>query len=211
MPPAPKETLPHPHGIDVEALKRIIKVTEETTMLSFMKTHFHRVGEKIAKKFLEFAGISPRLAPKRLSNQQIVAMVGALQNFQEFLQPDASVLSPVGEEILQAGITKELQPEFSVVVARPPSYYSGFPFLVEVGMAYGGKVLQPGLKLFRFANRIPLLYDECYSEDTRVLTRDGFKYFAELSYNDQIATLNPETQELEYQNPSRIVRYQHEG
>src|SRR3989454_12214877 len=57
MPPAPKETLPHPHGIDVEALKRIIKLTEETTMLSFMKTHFHRVGEKIAKKFLEFAGI----------------------------------------------------------------------------------------------------------------------------------------------------------
>jgi DNA topoisomerase-6 subunit B len=27
-------------------------------------------------------------------------------------------------------------------------------------VAYGGKVLQPGVKLFRFANRIPLLYDE---------------------------------------------------
>jgi len=172
MPPAPKETLPHPHGIDVEALKRIIKLTEETTMLSFMKTHFHRVGEKIAKKFLEFAGISPRLAPKRLSNQQIVAMVGALQNFQEFLQPDASVLSPVGEEILQAGITKELQPEFSAVVARPPSSYSGFPFLVEVGMAYGGKVLQPGLKLFRFANRIPLLYDESSDVSFKVMNEE---------------------------------------
>src|SRR2546426_28491 len=87
-------------------------------------------------------------------------------------QPDASVLSPVGEVILQAGITKELQPEFSAVVARPPSSYSGFPFLVEVGMAYGGKVLQPGLKLFRFANRIPLLYDESSDVSFKVMNEE---------------------------------------
>ena len=172
MPPAPKETLPHPHGIDVEALKRIIKLTETTTMLTFMKTHFHRVGEKIAEKFLQFAGISPRLSPKRLSNEQIVSMVNALQNFQEFLQPDASVLSPVGEEILKAGITKELEPEFSTFVARPPSSSSGFPFLVEVGVAYGGKVLQPGVKLFRFANRIPLLYDESSDVSFKVMNEE---------------------------------------
>lgn len=172
MPPAPKETLPHPHGIDVEAFKRIVKITDETTMLSFMVTHFHRVGEKIATKFLEFAGVSPRLAPKRLSNQQVVSIVGALQNFQEFLQPDASVLSPVGEEILRAGIMKELQPEFAAVVARPPSSYSGFPFLVEVGLAYGGKILQPGVKLFRFANRIPLLYDESSDVSFKIVNEE---------------------------------------
>jgi len=172
LPPAPKETLPHPHGIDVEAFKRIVKLTEETTMLSFMVTHFHRVGERIASKFLEFAGISPRLAPKRLSNQQIVSIVGALQNFQDFLQPDASCLSPVGEEILHAGITKELQPEFSTVVGRPPSSYSGFPFLVEVGLAYGGKILQQGVKLFRFANRIPLLYDESSDVSFKILNEE---------------------------------------
>jgi DNA topoisomerase-6 subunit B len=160
MPPAPKETLPHPYGIDVEAFKRIVKLSEEHDMKSFMVTHFHRVGEKIATKFLEFAGVSARLPPKRLSNDQIVSIVDALQRFPDFLQPDATVLSPVGEEILLAGVNKELRPEFSTVVTRPPSSYSGFPFLVEVAVAYGGKVLQPGMRLFRFANRIPLLYDE---------------------------------------------------
>ena len=160
MPPAPKETLPHPYGIDVEAFKRIVKLSEEHDMKSFMVTHFHRVGEKIATKFLEFAGVSARLPPKRLNNNQIVSIVDALQRFPDFLQPDATVLSPVGEEILLAGVNKELQPEFSTVVTRPPSSYSGFPFLVEVAVAYGGKVLQPGMRLFRFANRIPLLYDE---------------------------------------------------
>ncbi|MDV3278196.1 MAG: DNA topoisomerase VI subunit B [Nitrososphaerales archaeon] len=160
MPIPPKETLPHPHGIDVEAFKRIVKLSEEHDMKTFMVSHFHRVGERIATRFLEFAGISPRLPPKRLNNNQIVAMVDALQRFPDFLQPDAAVLSPVGEQILLAGVNKELQPEFSTVVARPPSSYSGFPFLVEVAVVYGGKILQPGIKLFRFANRIPLLYDE---------------------------------------------------
>jgi DNA topoisomerase VI subunit B len=172
MPPAPKETLPHPYGVDVEALKRIVKSSEEHDMKSFMVTNFHRVGEKIALKFLEFAGISPKLPPKRLNTNQIVAIVDALQRFPDFLQPDAAVLSPIGEDILLAGINKELNPEFATVVARPPSSYSGFPFLVEVGVAYGGKILQPGVKLFRFANRIPLLYDESSDVSFEVLNEE---------------------------------------
>jgi len=172
MPVPPKETLPHPYGVDVEAFKRIVKLSEEHDMKSFMVTHFHRVGDKIATKFLEFAGVSPKLPPKRLNTTQIVAVVDALQRFPDFLQPDAAVLSPIGKDILLAGINKELQPEFSTLVSRPPSSYSGFPFLVEVAVAYGGKVLQPGVKLFRFANRIPLLYDESSDVSFEVLNEE---------------------------------------
>lgn len=172
MPPPPKETLPHPYGIDVESFKRMIKLSDEDQLKNFMVKHFHRVGEKIAKKFLEFAGIDPNTSIKKLSNQQVVTIVNALQKFPDFLQPDASCLSPVGEDILLAGINKELQPEFSTVVTRPPSSYSGFPFLVEVGLAFGGRILQPGLKLFRFANRIPLLYDESSDVSFKVLSEE---------------------------------------
>ncbi len=98
MPPAPKETLPHPYGMDVEAFKRMIKITDEKTMEKFMgNKHFHRVGETNAKKFLNFAGIETRIAPEKLSNEQIVRIVDALQRYPEFLPPDASCLSPVGE------------------------------------------------------------------------------------------------------------------
>ncbi|MDV3244670.1 MAG: DNA topoisomerase VI subunit B [Nitrososphaerales archaeon] len=177
MPIPPEETLPHPYGIDVEAFKRIVKLAEEHDMRSFMVNHFHRVGEKIATRFLEFAGISQRLPPKRLNNNQIVAIVDALQRFPDFLQPDAAVLSPVGEEILLAGVNKELQPEFATVVSRPPSSYSGFPFLVEVAVAYGGKILQPGVKLFRYANRIPLLYDESSDVSFKVLNEVDWRRY----------------------------------
>jgi len=66
----------------------------------------------------------------------------------------------------------ELQPKFSTFVLRPPSSYSGFAFMSEVGLAYGGKVLDPGLKLFRYANRIPLLYDESSDVSFKVLNEE---------------------------------------
>ena len=53
-------------------------------------------------------------------------------------------------------------------------------------------------------------YYYCYSEDTRVLTRDGLKYFYELSQEDEIATLN-EHGYLEYQKPIRIFCYDYDG
>src|SRR5580704_15946897 len=172
LPPPPKETLPHPYGVDVEAFKRMVKLNEEKTLKRFMTTHFHRIGDRTAVKFLGLAGIRPDLAPEKLTNEQVVTIVDALQRFTEFLPPDSSCLSPVGEVILGTGIMKELEPEFSTVVERPPSSYSGFPFLVEVGLVYGGKALEPGRKLFRFANRIPLLYDESSDVSFKVLNEE---------------------------------------
>ncbi len=160
VPSPPGETLPHPYGIDVEALRRLIKQTNEATLVKFMTTNFHRVGEKTAKKFLAFSGFEATRKPKTLGNEDVVKFVNSLPQFEEFLPPDASCLSPLGEEIMQAGIMKELAPEFVAMCVRPPSAYSGFPFIVEVGLAYGGKSIAPGMRLLRFANRIPLLYDE---------------------------------------------------
>lgn len=160
MPSAPTETLPHPYGIDVEALRRLIKQTQDPNLVKFMTNNFHRVGERTAEKFLKFAGFPTSMKAKNLTNEDAVKFVNALHQFDEFLAPDASCLSPLGEDIMKAGIMKELAPEFVVMCVRPPSAYSGFPFIVEVGLAYGGKNIQPGIKLLRFANRIPLLYDE---------------------------------------------------
>lgn len=160
IPSPPGETLPHPYGIDVEALRRLVKQTNEQNLVKFMTNNFHRVGEKTAKKFLQFSGFESDRKPKTLGNEDVVKFVNSLPQFDEFLPPDASCLSPLGEEIMQAGIMKELAPEFVAMCVRPPSAYSGYPFIVEVGLAYGGSSILPGRRLLRFANRIPLLYDE---------------------------------------------------
>jgi len=170
LPPPPKETLPHPHGVDVETIYRIIRVTKCGTLLSFMQEHFHRVGKRIAQRFLEFAGFPEDADPKKLKPEEIVRFVQAMKSFNGFLPPDADSLSPLGEEILRAGILKELEPEFVAVTQRKPSAYSGHPFIVEVGIAYGGKISSgEDIILYRFANKIPLVYDESGDVSWRII------------------------------------------
>ena len=144
MPESPKETMPHPYGVDVELLQRLIQLTTVTNMSDFLKMHFHRVGEITSQKFLDFAGIPPNKNPKKLSHEEIVRLMQNLKKYKDFLPPDASCLSPLGEDLLKAGILKELKPEYLVVHQRKPSTYAGHPFIVEMAMAYGGDVPKRG-------------------------------------------------------------------
>ena len=95
-----------------------------------------------------------------MTNQELVHFSNSLQNFEDFMAPDSSCLAPLGAEPLEKGIKKFFNPDFSAVVQRPASAYSGFPFIIEMGIAYGGEIKSGGPHVYRFANRIPLLYDE---------------------------------------------------
>ena len=212
MPEPPRETLPHPYGVDVELLQRLIQITPCNNLLDFLKHHFHRVGEITALKFLVFSGLgyatcqehgklppeevnwvegkphcqrcgkeaqlSAPKNPKRLSHEEIVRLMQNLKRFKEFLPPDASCLSPLGEELLRAGIAKELSPEYLVVHQRKPSTYAGHPFIVEMGIAYGGGVPKMGaFVIYRFANKIPLLYDEASDVSYRVISSMNWRRY----------------------------------
>jgi len=178
MPVPPKETKPHPYGVDVELLQRLIQITPYKNMLEFLKNHFHRVGEITAQKFLEFSNLSPSKNPKKLTHEEIVRLMHMLKKYREFLPPDASCLSPISEDLLKAGILKELKPEFVVVHQRKPATYAGHPFIVEFGLAYGGEIPKRGnFIVYRFANRIPLLYDEASDVSVRVITAMNWRRY----------------------------------
>jgi DNA topoisomerase-6 subunit B len=170
MPTPPKETKPHPYGVDVELLQRLIQITPYKNMLDFLRNHFHRVGDITAQKFLEFSNLNPSKNPRRLDHEEIVRLMHNLKKFPDFLPPDASCLSPLGEDLLRTGILKELNPEFVAVHQRKPATYAGHPFIVEIGIAYGGEIPAKGnFIVYRFANRIPLLYDEANDVSLRVI------------------------------------------
>ncbi|HET7752439.1 MAG TPA: DNA topoisomerase VI subunit B [Anaeromyxobacteraceae bacterium] len=62
---------------------------------------------------------------------------------------------------------------FIATVTRPPKVYRGNPFQVEVGLAYGGSwPADKTVELFRFANRVPLLFQRgaCGTTDAIVKT-----------------------------------------
>jgi len=51
---------------------------------------------------------------------------------------------------------------------------------------------------------------DCYSDDTEILTEDGWKLFRNVTYEDKIATLNDKGF-LEYQLPNKIISYKYKG
>jgi hypothetical protein len=50
----------------------------------------------------------------------------------------------------------------------------------------------------------------CYSQDTEVLTKDGWKLFKDVKEDDEVATLNTKG-ELEYQSPTALHEYDYDG
>jgi DNA topoisomerase-6 subunit B len=101
-----------------------------------------------------------------------------LKKFKEFLPPDASCLSPLGEELLKAGIMKELNPEYLIVNQRKPATYAGHPFIIELGIAYGGDIpKRSSFIIYRFANKIPLLYDEASDVSYRVINAMNWRRY----------------------------------
>lgn len=162
MPKPAEEVQPHPHGIDVEGVQRMINASRSSTMQDFMANNFHRVGVATALNFLKSIKIDPQANPKTLQSKELLTLVSGMKDYDQFQPPDAQCLSPIGTDLLKAGIMREFKPEFVAVTQRGASAYSGYPFIVESAIAYGGDIpIAPPdeMSVFRYANKIPLLYD----------------------------------------------------
>ena len=140
--------------------KQLANTVQGETLTSFLTKRFQRVGPTTALKFAEYAKFKPEHRIGTMTNQELVKLTDALQSFDDFMAPDPSCLAPLGESPLKKGMERFFEPDFLEVVQRGASAYSGFPFVIEMGIAYGGKISSRGMKVYRFANRIPLLYDE---------------------------------------------------
>ena len=147
-------------GEDDQYRRQLAGTVQGETLSAFLTKRFQRVGPTTAKKFSEFAGFKPEKRMGAMDNQELVRLSDSLQKYEDFVSPDPSCLAPLGDEPLRKGMLKFFSPDFLAVVQRPASAYSGFPFVVEMGIAYGGGIETRGIKTYRFANRIPLLYDE---------------------------------------------------
>jgi DNA topoisomerase-6 subunit B len=67
---------------------------------------------------------------------------------------------------------------FIATVTRPPKVYRGNPFQVEVGLAYGGSWPQDkAIELFRFANRVPLLFQRGACGITEAIVRTDWRNY----------------------------------
>lgn len=160
LPKKPIEIKPHPYGIELGMLMRMLKDTESRTLQSFLINDFSRVGPGTAKQICENAALLPSTKPHEINREMAEKLMEGVKKT-KIISPPTDCISPIGSEELEKGLKKEINAEFYCSITRPPSVYRGNPFIVEAGLAYGGNQNSEGsITLMRFANRVPLLYQQ---------------------------------------------------
>lgn len=160
MPVQPKEIKPHPYGVELGILRRMIAATSSRNIIGFLMNDFSRVGRNSATQICKNSKIDGSRKPQTLTHEETEKLHKSMQTA-KLVSPPTNVLSPLGEKLIEEGLKKEVEAEFFVAVSRPPAVYRGNPFQIEVGLAYGGKLpLDSTSQLMRFANKVPLLYHQ---------------------------------------------------
>jgi len=172
--PELKEVRPHPYGIEIGYFERLIRETNEKTLLNFLIKTFSSVGQNTAIETLKKAKLDPDIDPKNLDDDQIIKLYNALQNVKLRAIPSKYIVT-LGRDIILKSMENILKPEYMVAIKRKPKLYRGIPFIVEVGIAYGGEITE--FQYYRFANRVPLLYKPGEDAITHALKEINWKHY----------------------------------
>jgi DNA topoisomerase-6 subunit B len=177
LPVSSKEIKPHPYGVELGILLRMMKDTASRNVVAMLSNDFSRVSPAVAAEICRTAGVKGDGDPRRLSTAQVELLFRAIPKV-KIMAPPTACLSPIGEDLLTRGLQSRVPCDFATAVTRPPAVYRGNPFQVEVGVAYGGQLPADELmELYRFANRVPLQYQQSACAITKaVLTVDWRSY-----------------------------------
>jgi DNA topoisomerase-6 subunit B len=183
LPASPREIKPHPYGIELGVLMKMLQDTKSHWVGGFLSSDFSRVSPQTASEICKKAGIDPKMLVRKIHGDTAEKLYKAIQQT-PIMNPPTDCLSPIGEKAILAGLYKQIKGDFYTAVSRKPAVYRGNPFAIEVGLAFGtgqaGMVqsvvaqedavpLAEGeedekegevqmARIMRFANRVPLLY-----------------------------------------------------
>lgn len=165
VPPKPKPVKPHPLGVTTADLLDFAHRDNNRTLTQFLITTFSRLtNNKVKELKTLLPHIDFKKRPSELKWEEAEDIVRAFKKV-KWIAPSIEGIHPIGEDQIRTSMMNMLEPEFLAIVERKPKIYrGGIPFIVEVGLAYGGnagrKVSNQRVSdVMRFANRAPLLFD----------------------------------------------------
>ena len=177
LPQATKAIKPHPYGVELGILIKMLKETDRRWLKGFLTEDFSRVSPRIASQICQTAGLNEKSHPRHIARQDASKLYDAIQKT-KIMNPSTNVLSPIGTELMIAGLKNVVQADFYTAFTRPPAVYRGNPFQIEVGLAYGGaESMEEPVRLLRYANRVPLLYQQSACAVTRSVVGLNWKSY----------------------------------
>ncbi len=202
LPAAPREIKPHPYGIELGVLLKMMQDTKSHWVGGFLSSDFSRVSPKTAAEICQKAGLDPKTLVRKVHGDAAERLYRAIQET-KIMNPPTDCLSPIGEKAILAGLYKQIKGDFYTAVSRSPAVYRGNPFAIEVGLAFGTG--QAGLvesaveqeeagpvaegekeekegevtlaRVMRFANRVPLLYQPGACAVTKAVVETSWRNY----------------------------------
>jgi len=159
LPREAQEIKPHPHGVELGMLHSMMSDAPGKTVKDVLVESFSRVSPAVAAAVCKEARVSAKMPADRIQGEDLERLHKALGEV-KIMAPSATAVVPIGEELLIKGLQRRFsRAEFYASTTRPPSVYRGNPFVVEVGLAFGGDLpADEPAEIMRFANRVPLQY-----------------------------------------------------
>ena len=159
---------PHPHGIELGQLQRMLAESTDSRLSVFLRTNFSGVSTRAAKELCSAAELDVKVKPKQMTPDQIRALLESFQGERMFngkpvklLNPPTNCLSPIEEMLIKKGLSKTIDSRYAITMTRAPNVTQGNPYQVEVGLIFGGNMAaDKPVEVLRFANRVPLMYQQ---------------------------------------------------
>ena len=159
---------PHPHGIELGQLQRMLTESTDSRLSVFLRTNFSGVSTRAAKELCSAAELDVKVKPKQMTPDQIRALLESFQGERMFngkpvklLNPPTNCLSPIEEMLIKKGLSKTIDSRYAITMTRAPNVSQGNPYQVEVGLIFGGNMAaDKPVEVLRFANRVPLMYQQ---------------------------------------------------
>ena len=167
LPFSPVEIKPHPYGVELGVLFKMARESGSKTLAEFLRKDFSRVSPRLGAEIVKKAKLSARLKPGKITLKEAEKLHDAV-NSTKIMAPPTDCIGPIGEEKMIEGLSRVVEADFYTSCTRKPSVYRGNPFIVEAALAFGCKDngkkndedKEPLMRLVRFANRVPLLYQQ---------------------------------------------------
>jgi DNA topoisomerase VI subunit B len=177
LPPETAEIQPHPHGVELGVLMQMFRDTTARNLRSCLAGDFSRVSSRTALEICQRAGVPESRRPSEITREEAEKVHAAIQTM-KIMAPPMDCIAPIGEELIERALRAEVSAEFYAGVSRRATVYRGNPFLIEVGLAYGGALpAEEPITLYRYANRVPLQYQQGACAITKAVSGTDWKSY----------------------------------
>jgi DNA topoisomerase-6 subunit B len=182
LPPETREIQPHPKGIELGILLQMLKDYELAekggTLYNFLQDRFCRVSPATASSMCEAIGVTSRAKAGDIEPPQAEKLYKVFQE-SRLAPPPTDCLAPIGVRQLLAGMLKGVRAEFYSASSRSAEVYRGRPFQIEAAIAFGGELpADESARVIRFANRVPLLFQQSACSSFKAVTETAWKNYS---------------------------------